>query len=119
MQMNLQDGYYGGDRYLIPSVVKEFTQQQYLNNRRGLGWDKPDTRPREYNPVSWFASGDTYGHSGFTGTSVWVDPEYELIYVFLSNRIYPKRDNKKLNDLDFRKRIQNILYDSIIKYRKE
>ncbi|MFC2125798.1 serine hydrolase domain-containing protein [Bacteroidota bacterium] len=116
MQMNLQDGYYGGDQYIAPSVVKEFTRQQYNDNRRGLGWDKPETKPREYTPVSWFSSNDTYGHSGFTGTSVWVDPKYELVYVFLSNRIYPDRDNKKLLDLDFRKRIQNIIYDSILKY---
>ena len=112
-------GYYGGYQFLDPGIVKEYAIQQYRNNRRGLGWDKPDARPREYNPVSWFSSTDSFGHSGFTGTSVWVDPKYELVFVFLSNRIYPDRENKKLNDLDFRKKIQNILYDSIIKYKKE
>ena len=119
MQMNLQDGYYGGNRYLVRGVIDVFTEKQYITNRRGIGWDKPETRPKEYNPVSWFASPETYGHSGFTGTCVWVDPEYELIYVFLSNRIYPDRENNKLIDLDFRLRIQNILYDSIFNYQKD
>lgn len=114
MQMNLQNGYYGGIRYLHPATLKEFTSRQFLSNRRGLGWDKPQAVGDEYNPASYYASDKSYGHSGFTGTYVWVDPEYKLIYVFLSNRTYPDPDNKKLIDEEVRKRIQTVIYSSII-----
>ena len=87
-QMNLQQGYYGGHRYLQEETVPKFTKQQNSRNRRGLGWDKPDRSGRQ-GPTSRFCSEDTYGHTGFTGTAVWVDPEFDLVYVFLSNRIHP------------------------------
>lgn len=118
MQMILQKGYYGGSDYFLPSTIDEFTSRQYLRNRRGLGWDKPEYVGDEYNPASYYASRSSYGHSGFTGTYTWVDPEYNLIYVFLSNRTYPDIDNRKLIDQDIRKRIQTIIYSSIHNHKK-
>lgn len=118
LQMNLQGGYYGGIRYIQPGTVREFTHRQYKKNRRGIGWDKTQTIGDEYNPASFYASGESYGHSGFTGTYVWVDPRYDLIYVFLSNRTFPDVDNRKLIDQDTRKRIQTVIYSSIINYKQ-
>ena len=115
MQMNLQGGYYGGEQYFQPATITEFTRRQYKNNRRGLGWDKPLLIGDEYNPASFLGSANSYGHSGFTGTFVWIDPDYDLIYIFLSNRTYPDQDNRKLIDEDVRKRIQTIIYSSLIK----
>jgi beta-glucosidase-like glycosyl hydrolase/CubicO group peptidase (beta-lactamase class C family) len=114
MQMNLQNGYYGGIQYIHPITVSDFTKRQYTQNRRGMGWDKPQVVGHEYNPASYHASMDSFGHSGFTGTYVWVDPEYDLVYIFLSNRTYPDSKNKKLIDSEVRKRIQTVIYSSLI-----
>ena len=116
-QMNLQDGYYGGTRYLQEGTIKKFTTQQSSRNRRGLGWDKPE-RNGNINPTSRYASAATFGHTGFTGTAVWVDPEFDLVYVFLSNRIHPKANNTKLIKSNIRTRIQDAIYDSMWSYRK-
>ncbi|GJM30757.1 MAG: beta-N-acetylglucosaminidase [Cyclobacteriaceae bacterium] len=116
-QMNLQDGYYGGTRYLQQGTLSEFTGQQSPQNRRGLGWDKPE-RNGKINPTSRYASPATFGHTGFTGTAVWVDPEFDLVYVFLSNRIHPKANNTKLIKSNIRTRIQDAIYDSMWSYRK-
>ena len=115
MQMNLQNGYYGGIQYFRPDIIKRFTERQYRFNRRGMGWDKPQVIGYEYNPASYLASEDSYGHSGFTGTYLWVDPAYNLIYIFLSNRTFPDAGNKKLIDQEVRKRIQTVIYSSLIK----
>ena len=116
-QMNLQDGYYGGTRYLQEGTIKKFTTQQSSKYRRGLGWDKPE-RNGKINPASRYASAKTFGHTGFTGTAVWVDPEFDLVYVFLSNRIHPKANNGKLNKSNIRTRIQDAIYESMWSYRK-
>ena len=116
-QMNLQDGYYGGTRYLQEGTIEKFTSQQSSRNRRGLGWDKPE-RNGKINPTSRFASAKSFGHTGFTGTAVWVDPEFDLVYVFLSNRIHPKANNSKLIKSNIRTRIQDAIYDSMWSYRK-
>ena len=114
MQMNLQNGYYGGNQYIHPNTLSDFTERQYTFNRRGLGWDKPQVIGHEYNPASFHASMKSYGHSGFTGTYVWVDPGFDLVYIFLSNRTYPDAGNKKLIDSEVRKRIQTVIYSSLI-----
>ncbi len=115
LQMLLQGGQYGGNRYFQRETVVKFTEQQYANNRRGMGWDKP--LPGEwYGPTSEFASKQTFGHTGFTGTAVWADPEFDLIYVFLANRIYPDAGNSKLLKENIRTRIQNVIYKSIFDY---
>ncbi len=116
-QMNLQNGYYGGTRYLQESTLPKFTKQQSSQNRRGLGWDKPERTGRP-GPTSRYASVDAYGHTGFTGTAVWVDPEFDLVYVFLSNRIHPKANNFKLIKSNIRTRIQDAIYESLWSYRK-
>lgn len=96
-QMNLQDGCYGDKRYLRPGVVQQFAQKRFRNNYKGLDWDKPDKCNIQPSYVSAYASADTYGHSGFTRTVAWVYPQYDLLYIFLSNRSYPNASNKRLN----------------------
>ncbi len=113
MQMNLQGGSFGGVRYFMPAVIDTFTAQQYTLNRRGLGWDKPHLEDPMMSSASRYASRDSYGHSGFTGTLVWVDPQYDLVYIFLSNRTYPTSRNKKLVTLNIRPTIQDFIYKSI------
>lgn len=110
MQMNLNGGKYGGYRFLHNKTLQYFTTKQKEHNRRGLGWDKPDT---DNGNTSKAASEKTYGHTGFTGTAVWVDPEYDLIFVFLSNRVYPSAENKKLMKNNIRIRIQDVIYEAI------
>ncbi|MDN5204086.1 glycoside hydrolase family 3 N-terminal domain-containing protein [Fulvivirgaceae bacterium BMA10] len=115
LQMNLQDGHYGGINYLQSGTVERFARKQFKKNRRGLGWDKPNPEDEDNNPTSQHASSNTYGHTGFTGTAAWVDPEYNLIYVFLSNRIYPSATNTKLIKNNIRTKIQDIIYQSFLR----
>ncbi len=115
MQMLLQKGYYGGIQYLKPETVEQFTKQQFpLNeNRRGIGFDKPLPDDRDKGPTCASATLKSFGHSGFTGTYVWVDPEYNLVYIFLSNRINPTANNTKLIKMDTRTKIQQIIYNAV------
>jgi beta-N-acetylhexosaminidase len=116
-QMLLQEGYYGGVRYYRPETVRFFTQKQFENSRRGLGWDKPT--PGDWNgPTSYYSSPKTFGHTGFTGTCIWVDPEFKLVYIFLSNRVHPDMTNNKLLTANIRSRIQDVIYQSIFNYCK-
>lgn len=112
MQMNLWDGEYGGIRYFQPGTVPYFAGVQIKQNRRGLGWDKPVMQEGP-SPTSRHASQLTFGHTGFTGTAAWADPEFNLIYIFLSNRIHPDADNRKLITSNIRTRIQDVIYESI------
>ena len=120
MQMFLQEGNYGGQQYLSAEVLEEYTKCQYCKdsvlhkeeNRRGAGFDKPAYHG-EPGPTCDCISFASYGHSGFTGTYVWVDPEEDLVYVFLSNRVNPSADNKKLVRMNIRTRIQEKIYDAI------
>ena len=115
MQMNLQDGYYGGTRYFQPGTVTRFSTRQFNDSRRALGWDKPEYL-RDGGPTAPEASYDSYGHLGFTGTSVWVDPKYELVYVFLSNRVHPDARNTKLLTEGIRTKIQSVVYRAMEDY---
>jgi beta-glucosidase-like glycosyl hydrolase/CubicO group peptidase (beta-lactamase class C family) len=112
MQMLLNNGSYGGETYFKPSTVKKFTAKQIEGNRRGLGFDKPDADPKK-SPTCESASLATFGHTGFTGTAAWADPETGLVYVFLSNRINPSVDNKKLIEMNVRTDVQQIIYDAL------
>lgn len=114
-QSYLQYGYYGGIQYFDTATVKEFTSYQHdgIKNRRALGFDKPFKKYDRYGPVCESANLSSFGHSGFTGTYVWADPEENLIYVFLSNRVYPKSDNYKISKYDIRTKIQQAIYDAI------
>lgn len=119
-QMYLQKGYYGGRRYISEETVEEFTRIQYPENenRRGLGFDKPliDNYENDlqdaYPAVS--ASTKSFGHSGFTGTFAWADPENNLLFVFMSNRVYPTRENQRLYQLNIRTEMHQAIYDSIM-----
>lgn len=114
-QMLLNNGIYQGRRYLQPETIRLFTSYQRNGSRRGLGFDKPEpdnsTRKEPYPSVG--TSATTFGHTGFTGTCVWADPERELVYVFLSNRVNPTRDNNKLSQLLVRGKVQDALYSAI------
>ncbi|WP_250419121.1 MULTISPECIES: glycoside hydrolase family 3 N-terminal domain-containing protein [Pontibacter] len=112
MQMNLQNGEYGGHKFFNTHVVSEFAKKQFKNSRRGLGWDKP--APDGNGPTSNLASLSTYGHTGFTGTAAWVDPENNLIYIFLSNRVFPDAGNTKLVKYNIRTRIHDVIYKAIV-----
>ena len=108
-QMILNKGSYGGEQYLSSSTVDLFTSA-YIGHR-GLGFDKPP-QGEDYI-IAKSASPDSYGHTGFTGTCVWVDPNEELVFIFLSNRIHPKSNNWKLNTLRIRQRVHQAVYDAI------
>ncbi len=110
MQMYLNNGKYGGIRYFKPSTLKLFTAKAFPENRRALGFDKV-MRP-EGGPASQLASDKSFGHSGFTGILVWADPEYDFVYIFLSNRTFPTSENKKLIKMDVRTKIQDYFYKS-------
>lgn len=116
MQMYLNMGDYGGEHYIDKSTLEEFTAVQFPNNdnRRGLGFDKPNLEYKGAdNNTAKDASSLSFGHTGFTGTMVWMDPSENLLYVFLSNRVLPTRDNGRLYDLNTRTQIQQVLYDAI------
>lgn len=115
MQMLLNNGTYGGKRYLKPETVQKFTTTASITSRRGLGFDKPEANGAKGSPTCKSASPLTFGHTGFTGTCVWADPKYNLVYVFLSNRINPNAENKKLVDLNVRTNIQQVVYDAFLK----
>lgn len=112
-QMVLNKGTYGGQLYIKPQTIDLFTTRQSNISRRGLGFDMwdPDT---DHHYPSELASPQTYGHTGYTGTCVWVDPKYNLVYVFLSNRVNPKVTDK-LSSLRIRPRIQDAIYEAIQK----
>jgi CubicO group peptidase (beta-lactamase class C family) len=111
-QMLLQHGNYGGRHFIDSTTIAEFTSKQFSHNRRGLGFDKPQTAGEE-GPACPDASPNSFGHTGFTGTYVWADPDEELIIVFLSNRVNPSAEDNKLVKLGIRTRIQQVVYDAI------
>lgn len=110
MSMLLNEGYYGGKQYLSPEVLRTFNYRYFDKNRRGLGWDKKDG---DKDSASIYASDDSFGHTGFTGTMVWADPQEDLIFVFLSNRIYPDAENWRLGDMNTRTLMHDAIYQSI------
>jgi CubicO group peptidase (beta-lactamase class C family) len=118
MQMLIQDGSYGGHQYLKPETVALFTKQQYQSNRRGLGFDKPQLIRSEAGPACKEASANSFGHTGFTGTYVWADPDNDLVIVFLSNRVNPDAEPNKLAQLGIRTLIQESLYKAYNKNQK-
>jgi CubicO group peptidase (beta-lactamase class C family) len=113
MQMLLNKGEYAGHRYLSASTVKLFTDRYSDRDRRGLGFDKPETDRSKGNPAGDMASPLAFGHQGFTGTCVWADPKNNVIFVFLSNRVYPDAENKKLVRTGVRTHMQDVVYKAI------
>ena len=120
MQMYLQYGTYGGKRYISDRTIREFTKVQYpeYGNRRGLGFDKPllnnSALPLAKAYPAPEVSPESFGHSGFTGTFVWADPKYELVYIFLSNRVYPSREHRSIYDLNIRPAVQQVFYKAVL-----
>ncbi|MDC7993494.1 glycoside hydrolase family 3 N-terminal domain-containing protein [Altibacter sp. HG106] len=113
MQMYLWKGFYGGQRFFEPETIDAFNTCYYCEEdvRRGVGFDKPQLG--ESGPTCGCVSMTSFGHSGFTGTFTWADPEEEVVYVFLSNRTYPTADNRMLISSDLRSRIQQAIYEAI------
>lgn len=113
LQMNMQMGQYADKQYFNAWTIPIFTTPQSMENRRGMGWDKPITGTED-GPTSKYASASTFGHTGFTGASIWADPAEELVFIFLCNRTYPDSENFKLIEENVRTRIQDIVYQSIL-----
>ena len=116
MQMYMQKGEYAGKRYFKEETVNEFIRVQYPenNNRRGLGFDKPlignDTLSLKEAYPAPDVSPESFGHSGFTGTFVWADPKHEMVFIFLSNRVYPSRSHSNIYNLNIRPALQEVFY---------
>lgn len=113
LQMNLQKGQYGQQRILNPMTVPYFTQTLSSRSHRALGWDKPNPESPSSVYMAAQASARSFGHTGFTGNVVWVDPDEELIFIFLSNRIYPTAGNTSINTTKLRRRIHEMIYSAI------
>lgn len=119
MQMYLQMGTYGGKQYVSEATMKEFTRVQFPQNknRRGLIFDKPSLNLDSLKPTDAYpcpeVSPESFGHSGFTGTFVWMDPKCGLMYVFLSNRVCPTRNNSLISDLNVRTEILSAIYKQL------
>ncbi|MBK8847533.1 MAG: serine hydrolase [Bacteroidetes bacterium] len=113
MQMLMQGGKYGNYTYMRSETVDFFTAKYFKdsNNRRGLIFDKPDKGTN--SPTCDAASSKTFGHTGFTGTCAWADPEKQLVFIFLSNRVHPNAANNKLVTQNIRTRMMKFAYDAI------
>lgn len=113
MQMLMQGGKYGNYNYIRSETVDFFTAKYFKesNNRRGLIFDKPDSGAN--SPTCDAASARTFGHTGFTGTCAWADPDKQLVFIFLSNRVHPNASNNKLVNQNIRTRMMKFAYDAI------
>ena len=114
-QMLLNSGTFNDERYLKKETIDYFTAYHSKTSRRGLGFDKPEkdnaSRKEPYPASS--ASSETFGHTGYTGTCVWVDPKSKLVFIFLSNRVYPTRENNNLSALNIRPKILEAIYKAV------
>ena len=116
-QMLLDGGIWEGHRYLLPTTIDEFTTRPYPenDNRRGIGFDKPLIEYEKAGPTCPSAPSSSFGHSGFTGPYVWADPDNDLLYIFLCNRVYPDAGNFIITQKDIRTNIHQALYDILEK----
>ena len=113
MQMLLNGGELDGHRYLKEKTIETFTRRHFEKhgNRRALGFDKQLAVPNRNAQTAYEASQASFGHTGFTGTMLWVDPDYDLVYLFLSNRVHPSATPNKLAQLNVRTDVQSIIYN--------
>lgn len=114
-QMLLNGGELNGKRYLSEATCRLFTSEVSVIGRRGLGFDKPDVAAARRGPCSASTPAVVYGQTGATGTCAWADPANRLVYVFLSNTQCPNAWNTKLIDMNIRKDIQELIYQSLKK----
>jgi CubicO group peptidase (beta-lactamase class C family) len=119
IEMYRRMGSYGGEQIIPTEVLREYSSYQFpeLKIRRGLGFDKPLLNKLDGTSEDYPCPGappSSFGHSGFTGTFVWADPENEISYVFLCNRVHPTRTNQLLYEMNIRTNILQSVYDSII-----
>ena len=112
-QMWLNGGTYGGDRYLKQATVDTFCKEKSPNSRRGLGFDKPNKENEDLSPTCSEATAATFGHLGFTGTVFWVDPDNDMIFIFLCNRVSPTRHNAAFDSINIRPLLFSTLYHSL------
>ena len=114
MYVYLKNGEYAGVKYFSKEVINDFSSCQFYenDNRRGAGFDKPVLEKGDPGPTCDGVSNDSFGHSGFTGTLAWADPEKNIVYIFLSNRIYPDSNNKKLIKMNIRTEIMDIIFSN-------
>ncbi len=115
MQMFLNKGTYNNKKFLKPTTIEMFTKQNDLKSRRGLGFDKPEPDQSKRNTTYDHVPHSVFGHTGFTGTAVWSDPENNLTFVFLSNRVNPSAENNKLVKMGIRSHLQRIIYEALEK----
>ncbi|HRN56349.1 MAG TPA: serine hydrolase, partial [Agriterribacter sp.] len=117
MQMLLDGGKFNGYYFFSPETIKLFTAYSSKISRRALGFDKPEKNNGSNNKDPYpcrYASPLTFGHTGYTGTCVWVDPKYNLTFIFLSNRVNPEGGtNVKLYRLNTRTNIQDAIYKAV------
>jgi CubicO group peptidase (beta-lactamase class C family) len=120
MQLYLNGGEYAGQRYFSDSVFTKYYSRPFAaeNNRKGIGFDKSYFNNQKLALANAFpapaSSESSYGHGGFTGTFIWLDPEFNLIFIFLSNRVFPSRDNPKLYQLNIRPAMHQSIYDAFM-----
>jgi beta-glucosidase-like glycosyl hydrolase/CubicO group peptidase (beta-lactamase class C family) len=114
MQMYLNMGEYGGERYISKNTLEKFTFCHYCeeDNRRGLAFDKPVLTNKENGSTAINAGDSSFGHSGYTGTFAWMDPESGILFIFMSNRVHPTRENRKLYQLNIRPSMHQAIYDA-------
>tara|TARA_B100001027_G_C16251085_1_gene324468 strand:- start:1368 stop:1706 length:339 start_codon:yes stop_codon:yes gene_type:complete len=112
MQLYIQKGFYGNQNFFSEEIFDEFNKCHFCEEgvRRGIGFDKPELHDKE-NLSCECLSVHSFGHSGFTGTYTWADPDNEIIYVFLSNRTYPTMENRKLIDNNIRTEIKKVIFE--------
>ncbi len=113
-QMLSNNGYYGGRRFLKEETIRLFTTRHERSSRRGIGFDMKELDRSKPTNISQFSSEETFGHYGFTGTCIWIDPVYKLTYIFLCNRTYPTMRNNLLNAADYRSRIHSAIYRAFL-----
>ncbi len=114
MQLYLNKGELNGIRLIDSNLVKDYTACRYCpDNRRGLCFEKPETTNGKDSPVTEECSPESFGHSGFTGTFAWADPKNKLVYVFLSNRVFPSADDNKLAKMAIRSKIHKAFYEAL------
>lgn len=113
MLLYTNGGIYANHQIFDSLMIKEFIRCQYCaeGNRRGIGFDKPQLSGQ--GPTCGCLSFESFGHTGFTGTLAWADPEEKIVYIFLSNRVHPDATNEKLLRGAYRTRIQQVIYDAL------